>query len=807
MRIQGSGNFPEYRRPVAGDEDDNAIISSAIKDAIAYIEDELAPERVLATNMYHGKPLGNEVAGRSQARMTEVRDGILGALPGILRVIHGPEHTVEFVPKRGDAVPAAEQATDYARYIYEEDNKGLLVTHSVLKDGLLKKIGVVKWGMDESAERRTDRYAGLTQEDLFLLASEEGAEMKIVSEQGGMYVAEVTRQVPSGRIWVKAVPPDDFFWNREARDKDEALLIGHRERLTKSQLLALGVSESDIEEYGGATPESTREEDARRQVTATGFQEDPEMGDSNRRHIYCEVFFRMADGLRKICTLGNGYAVIKNVPVGSVPFAVWSPDPEPHAMLGGSYYDRLKDLEVINSALLRGFFDALSVSLFPRPVYVDGQVSVADILNTGINTPIRARMPGMVSFEVIPFTGDKVLPALQMTREMVERRTGNKDGAMSMDMDALQSTDKGAVDAALLSAQAQPEMLARLFAEMVMKPMYRGILELASLPQSKARIIRLRGQYVEVNPVTWDRDMDVAVNVAIGSTNTDRKVAILEKVVADQTAVLEMMGQDNPVVNLPMLFNAKRQILRLMGIKDAENYYIPLPPDWKPEPPAPPQPTPDELWIQAEKEMAHAKAMKELAIKQDELALAIQKQEHEEKVAEAQLAIDREATHNGPHNAEIERYKAELDAQNRAEEIASKERIAAANIAFEREKLMLELEMDRYKADVTAQTAMQASETSASTTRETARLSLESKTQVGMAKGAAMQKPTQVVVEQPDLKELAQAITDLKQTPPVVNVPAPVVNVTTPEPKKRKARKAKITGPDGQVFTIETNEE
>ena len=708
MKIQGTGNYPAYRRPMEGDSDDHAMLSSAIKDAIAYVEDELAPERVKATNMYHGKPLGNEVAGRSQARMTEVRDGILGALPGVLRVIHGPEHTVEFVPKRGDAVPMAEQATDYARYIYEEDNKGLLVTLAVLKDGLLKKIGIVKWGMDERPEMRTDRYSGLTQEDLMVLASEEGAELKVLAEQDGLYVAEVSRQVPSGRIWVNAVPPDDFFWNREARDKDDALLIGHRERLTRTELLALGVSEEDLEEYGGATPESTTEEDARRQVTAVGFSEDPEMGEENRRYVYCEVYLHRADGLRKVCTLGTGYAVIKDVPVGSIPFAVWSPDPEPHAMLGGSYYDRLKDLEVINSALLRGFFDSLSVSLFPRPVYVDGQVSVADILNTGINTPIRERLPNMVRFDVIPFTGDKVLPALQMTREMVERRTGNKDGAMSMDMDALQSTDKGAVDAALLSAQAQPEMLARLFAEMVLKPLYKGILELASLPQSRARIIRLRGQYVEVNPVTWDRDMDVSVNVAIGSTNTDRKVAILEKVVADQTQVLEMMGQDNPVVNLPMLFNAKRQILRLMGIKDAENYYIPLPPEWKPEPPPPPEPTPDELWIQAEKEMAFQKSMKELAIKEDELALATKKHEDEQVIKEAQLAIDREATQTGPHNAEIERYKAELDAQNRAEEIASTERIAAAQLVFEREKLLLELEMERYKADKSAETAKEA---------------------------------------------------------------------------------------------------
>ena len=47
MQVKGAGNFPAYRRPMDTEDDANAVISSAIKDAIAYVEDELAPERVL----------------------------------------------------------------------------------------------------------------------------------------------------------------------------------------------------------------------------------------------------------------------------------------------------------------------------------------------------------------------------------------------------------------------------------------------------------------------------------------------------------------------------------------------------------------------------------------------------------------------------------------------------------------------------------------------------------------------------------------------------------------------------------------
>jgi len=283
---RGPGNHPEYMRPQEGDEDLHSVIANAIKDAVAYVEDELAPERVKATEYYHGKPLGNEVEGRSQAQMTEVRDGITGQIPGLIRLLHGPEHVVEYVPKRGDQVAQAEQATDYARFIFEEDNSGLLTTHSVLKDGLLKKIGVVKWGMDETEERHVTKYDYLTREDLMLLSAEEGAELTAVESVGPeRWNVEVTRTIPQGKIWVRAVPPDDFFWNREARSLEEATLVGHRERLRRSDLLGMGLTDEDIDEYGGMSTEGqpTTEEVARRQDLGTS--EDPEMGAENRRYI------------------------------------------------------------------------------------------------------------------------------------------------------------------------------------------------------------------------------------------------------------------------------------------------------------------------------------------------------------------------------------------------------------------------------------------------------------------------------------------------------------------------------------------
>lgn len=713
--MAATGNHPEYVRGAEGPNDTDALIATAFRDALSYVDDELTPDRATATKFYKGVECGSPAEeGRSSAIIPEVRDNILGVIPSLLRVLHGPEHVVEFVPKRGDQVDAAEQATDYVRFVYEDDNKGFLVTHATLKDGLLKKVGIVKWGMDEVPEVKTTKYRGVTREDLAIAAERDGVEIVDARPNGdGTFDVELQETEMVGRSWVVPIPPDDFFWNRDARSIDDAIIVGHRSRPTWGDLRKMGVSDRDLDEYGGGNVENvqTQEEVARRDGNA-----DPsaQLGDEHRRALYCEGYMvlqmpgRKVPELRKICTLGTGYHAIKNEPASERPFAVFSPDPEPHAFLGSSWYDMLKDTQKINSQLLRGMLDQLSVSLFPRPIYVDGQASVADIMNNAIGAPVRERQPNMVRWDVQPFAGDKVMPVMDLMRGVVERRTGQKDGAGSLDMDALQSTDKDAAQAAILAAQAVPELLTRLYAEQVMKPMFRGLYRLSTHPKSKARIIRLRGKYVEVNPATWDASMDVTVNVALGSMDVAKKMAVLDGVIADQQAIVQEMGPSNPMVTVPMIRNAKAKRLALSGIKDVDRYYQPMPDDWQPPPPAPPQPSEDDKWREAEAKMAHEKAMKELAIEQDRLAMEMAKHEDDTRIKEAELAIKQEATHNGPHNAEIERYKAELDAANTQREIESRERIEAAKLVLEREKMLLDAETKLAVADKQAEAAKEA---------------------------------------------------------------------------------------------------
>jgi hypothetical protein len=115
--------------------------------------------------------------------------------------------------------------------------------------------------------------------------------------------------------------------------------------------------------------------------------------------------------------------------------------------------------------------------------------------------------------------------------------------------------------------------------------------------------------------------MDCTVNVGLGSGMTDERLAVLNQVVVRQTEALEKLGPDNPLVGLGNIRNTLAKMLEISGYKDTDQFFKPLPVDWKPPPPEPPPPTPEELLAQAQ--MADIQAR--TAIDQQKLEVDVMK--------------------------------------------------------------------------------------------------------------------------------------------------------------------------------------
>lgn len=580
--LAGSEIETEEREPMSDDEV-SAAIRAAIQDATDFIDTVVAPLRVDAAKSYNAEPYGNEEPGRSQVVSQEVRDTVDAMMPDLMRVFFGPERVAEFMPVGEGDTETADQATDYIDHIVKKDNDGFLVLHSAFKDALVRKVGVVKYWWDESTKVTTEEATGLTEDDVLLLmndyANDPDVEVEVVAQGPSGTTVRVTRRKRSGKARIEAVPPEELLVNRNARTMADATLLCHRRPMTMSALVAMGYDHEVLEEHARNEIETNREALVRNPFLNQGQNT---LDESLRTLDYYESYVLMdvdGDGVaeqRMICSIGDGSVILRNEPAKGVPFAVFSCDPEPHEFFGTAISERVMDLQKIKSMITRNMLDGLSQAIHPRTWAVEGQANLRDVLNPEVGAVIRVQAPNMVGTFDTPFVGDKVLTVLDYFDQVKQHRTGVSHAASGIDADALQSTTKAAVAATVSAAHRRVELIARIFAETGMKQLFRGLLRLICNHQDRARMIRLRGKWVAMDPMSWDADMDVTVDVAVGSTSVEERVAALQEIATKQEQILQQFGPNNPLVTVVQYRNTLAQMMTLAGFPDVSRYLRPV---------------------------------------------------------------------------------------------------------------------------------------------------------------------------------------------------------------------------------------
>ena len=631
------------------DEELESLVGTELTDATSFVDAELSPVRARAIQYYRGEPFGNEEEGRSQVVSTDVRDTIAGIMPSLMKIFYGSKQIVHFSPKNAEDVPAAEQATDYVNYIFNNDNNGFLTLHSAFKDALRGALGIIKYVWEEKVEVKTEYYSGLDESALTVLLSEPNvvgsAIMSMddpsyqppvdpmtgqpaVDPATGMpapapkiYDVELKREYKDGRVRVEAIPPEEFLIDRRARSVEDATLVAHRRMMRVSDLVALGYNEEEVSSQMGVYELDTNDEYIARNPYAQSYG--PGGTQDDKRVLYCEAYVRVdydKDGiseLRKVCTIGPGYKMVMNEPCSHAPFALFCPDPEPHALIGLSMFDYTADLQKIKSAILRNMLDSLSLAIHPRVGVVEGQANMDDVLNTEVGGVIRMRQAGAVQPFSVPFVGQAAFPMLSYLDEVRETRTGMSKASMGLQADALQSTTRAAVAATVSAAQQHLELIARIFSETGMRALFKGILKLVTENQDRPRVVRLRNQWVPIDPRSWNSDMDVEVDIALGAGTEEQKIAVLNSIAQKQEQIMQTMGPQNPLVSPQQYRNTLVKLSEASGYRNSDEFFS-NPATMPPQPPPPPPP-PDPAQILAEVEKQ--KIMADIQNKQAELEL------------------------------------------------------------------------------------------------------------------------------------------------------------------------------------------
>lgn len=679
----GATAKPSRSKNKLSDADLAGIIKQRVEKALGQFGDQLASDRATALKYYKGEPFGDEQEGRSQMVSRDVAEAVDSVLPALLAIFTAGDQIARWEPRQPEDEPKAKQATDYTNWIVMEQNNGFLTFHHWFKDALIYKVGVVQACWDETEEIRSEEYHGLSDDELAILEADEEVEIveqtdrmvlpaldgQILQIIGGpqnvgtaVHDVKLKRKSQDGQVRIEPVPPEEFLIERMAVSDTDTYSkrlpgIGRRRKLTVSELVEMGYDKARV--LGASSneedPAQYSPERSARMSDQSDVGEEGTPDEASREVVYTEWYDTVdvdGDGIaerRKFCIIGDSeFDILDNEECDyGHPYAALCPYPVPHKFHGESLSDKTADIQRWKSTLVRQANDNLYLSNTPRMIAI-GDVNYDDLLNTRIGAIIRAKVGAQVAPVAVPFTAKAAFEMLEYADHVRGQRTGITEYSQGLDSDTLNKTATGISMIQTASMQRQ-ELIARVFAETGVKRLFWLVLHLVTKYQQKAKMIRLRGEFVAMDPREWTNKMDMSVSVGIGTGNKQVQVAQLMQLLQMDMEIVKLQGGiEGPLVTGQNVYYTLGKLIEAMGRKSVEPYYT----DPAKAPPQQPKPDPEVQKAQAlmqikaqeskqsaELEQAKARAQVELkAIEaQQEMQLERERAQHEFMLEEMRL--------------------------------------------------------------------------------------------------------------------------------------------------------------------------
>ena len=685
------------------DDDLLELLRRKEESAGSYVWGQLGTEREKGLREYHRLPYGNEEDGWSQIVSSDIQDTVEWILPALLKTFSSTDKAVSFEPTRASEVKSAEQATDAVNYVFHKQNNGFLVLYTALKDMLTVRNCAVMWRKEDQQTVSTVPFKDAQPEMLAMLVDKGGEIMEanqapIMGPQGPVldvmgrpvmgYSGRIKQTEKKTVIKVEAFSPEDLLVDRDWSSP----LLADCPYVSRMMRVTL----SDVKQMGfDCTPEELRASDGTgnsadassrlTKVTQSGstlateqISEDDALAEG-----WLRIEFVLADvdgdGIaERHCIYRLENKILKDDVVSHVQIATCSPVLNTHRWDGMSMGDLVGDLQKMHTELLRQTFNSSYLANNPRTkVLTDANWSplanIDDLLDSRPGGIIRLRQLDAVTEQITPFVAGATMPLLEYIQTLRENRTGVSRTSQGMNPDSLNNTATGRqIDQT--SAMQRIELIARICGEVLVKPMFAGILKLLTDGGMEKLCFRLRDEFVEMDPNEWRDQYDMTINVGLGTGDKAMQAGALTNIYQMQMAAMEM-GIADPT----KLYHTATKLIENAGYKDIQNFLI----DPKTAPPKPPPPPPIEVQLEQMKQQGMA-----------QLAQMKMQAEGQHKQADMQASMQAKQVELQA-NAQIEQVKQQATMQVEIQKLEMQAQI-------EREKMQMQTEVDRNRQEVEA---------------------------------------------------------------------------------------------------------
>lgn len=694
-----------------------SLLSQEIHSALTYDDTELSQKRAKALEYYRGTMSDTPaMTGRSSVVSMDVADTIGWMLPGIIRVFTASDRMAIYEPEKPADEEFAKQATDYVNYVFMKENPGYRIMWDATHDSLLLGNGIVKHWWDAQEEIETSEHSGLTEEQIAILQMDQWVE--VVAQKPGepqvimvpgptgqmmgtplpTFDVKVKRVVRSGRLRVECIEPEDFLLDRNATRIEEARFVAHRRDVTRSELIELGFDRDLVENLPVDRFSNLQQEKISRDEASSLFFNN--VGDESMLTVELFECYVKADvdgdGIAETVRAyyagagATGELLDWEVWDDDVPFSDIPCEPVPHRWDARSIADDTSDIQRVKTVLTRQMLDNLYWVNNAQTAAEEGSIANPDALRS-------PRFGGTIYYKKgaqppiplpVPFIGDKALLGLQHFDTVREMRTGVSRSTMALDPEALQNQTATAANNTKDAAYSQIELIARNQAELGWRRVFRQILKLIVKHQDRPKTIRLRDTWVEMDPRSWNANMDATINIGLGTGSRDRDMAMLNQILNVQMAMTDRLAQGGFLAQalemVPKINQTAIKLAESAGIKNPDQFYLDIKPEMLEQMKQEAANRPD-----PEMQKEQVKAQTQLQLGQQQAQLDAQADQRKAQIEAVQMQADIEAQNK----------KTEAEMLQAQQKFQMDKELAVLEFQLQRELKMAEIEMKRQMHD------------------------------------------------------------------------------------------------------------
>ena len=691
-------------------------------------DSELSNLRASLLGKYYGEVASSENEGErdregySNFVTREILETVEFAMPTIMRTLYSSDKVVEFNAIGPEDEATAAQETDVINHklLRANDGDAFLEIHNFIKNALIYPTSYAKIYIEDKEETvfrekrgiladELSSYIGKDNEDMEVLGYDSEIidiptevevpgpppqpgqppappQMQTVMQPTEVYSLRYREKRERQTLRITAVPPEEVLLDTGlmTHNLDECSFIVHRVRKTASELRAMGI---DPDELGGDSSGTLadphwHQERVNRLLYANDHeyyqQEDAETDAPEALGVYwlmeCYLLYDFdQDGIaerRRVVLAGS--EIIENEVTDFIPLVSMSALLMPNVHNGLSLAQVVESLQDLLTTLTRNLLDntyrmSINRKYIDERAFTHDGLTLEGLLNTHSEyVPVRGAPAEMVLPEPRQSIIGDVLPVIQDTRANLPRRTGISADA-GIDPAMLQNTTAGAYASALDKASDRLELITTVMAETGLKPLYRKAHYLFRTNPDIAQTVKLRGEWIPIDPESWDERTDVSVSVGLGFLNKQQMVMSILHLISMQQEAGPTLVDDR------RKYEALSTYIKASGLGNPADYFAnPVGPEALPEP----GPDAQVELFNAQTEELRAKVQREGALAQakiegekEQIALDKQKQ---------MVILDKERMENSMKAEELKLKMAEMELKQMEMEIKKEELMQAS---------------------------------------------------------------------------------------------------------------------------------